>query len=241
MSTEADKVESRSLRLARYLKEFVGLRSTTVRDLAQYESVLWFSEMPQEADCRSGAWTDEYDLEEPWLEVRKQQFPSPPPPPAVTARWADELALRKATPEFPPLRASIFVDDAQADAIAGETRPLVELRLSDHADVVEAYESFRPRWEAWSADHRRRECVQQVYAELFRLHNQLQKRGEIVEVVLGLGLIDWKAKIGGRSVPIRRHAVVAQVEPCRFPAQDLYRERFDHFDALLAHPRSQCP
>ena len=36
--------ESKALRLARYLKEFVGLRSTTVYDVNKYESVLWFGE-----------------------------------------------------------------------------------------------------------------------------------------------------------------------------------------------------
>jgi hypothetical protein len=38
--------ESKSLRLARYLREFVGLRSTTVRDVDKYETVLWFGDMP---------------------------------------------------------------------------------------------------------------------------------------------------------------------------------------------------
>jgi hypothetical protein len=40
--------ESKALRLARYLKEFVSLRSTTVYDVNKYESVLWFGDMPQE-------------------------------------------------------------------------------------------------------------------------------------------------------------------------------------------------
>jgi len=44
--------ESKALRLARYLKEFVGLRSTTVYDLNKYESVLWFGDMPQEPEPR---------------------------------------------------------------------------------------------------------------------------------------------------------------------------------------------
>ena len=40
--------ENSALRLARYLKEFVGLRRTTVDDVAKYDSVLWFKDMPQE-------------------------------------------------------------------------------------------------------------------------------------------------------------------------------------------------
>jgi hypothetical protein len=48
MTTEAiASSESKALRLARYLKEFVGLRSTTVYDVNKYESVLWFADMPQ--------------------------------------------------------------------------------------------------------------------------------------------------------------------------------------------------
>ena len=57
------EVESSALRLARYLREFVGLRTTTVRDVTKYDSVLWFGDMPQDPDCRSGAWTDDDDLD----------------------------------------------------------------------------------------------------------------------------------------------------------------------------------
>ncbi|MGD9983458.1 MAG: AAA domain-containing protein [Porticoccaceae bacterium] len=223
MATDTSKIESPALRLARYLKEFVGLRSTTVRDVAKYESVIWFGDMPQEADCRSGAWTDEYDPEEPWLEVRKQEFKSPPEPPEAIARWVDAKALRKATPELPPLLASIFVEDVEAEVDEGETPPLVERHLSDYPEVVDAYQAFRPKWEAWAADQRRREAVQKVYAELFRLHTQVQKQGEIVELVLGLGLVDWRATLGGRSVPIRRHSVVAQVELSFEPGKGVIR------------------
>ena len=71
--------ESKALRLARYLKEFVSLRSTTVRDVNKYESVVWFGDMPQETECQSPAWNDNGEPGAPWLEVRKQQFPSPFP------------------------------------------------------------------------------------------------------------------------------------------------------------------
>ncbi|MGB5147006.1 MAG: AAA domain-containing protein [Porticoccaceae bacterium] len=223
MATDTSKIESPALRLAQYLKEFVGLRSTTVRDVAKYESVIWLGDMPQEVDCRSGAWTDEYDPGKPWLEVYKQEFKIAPEPPEAIARWVDAKALRKATSELPPLLASIFVEDVEAEVDEGETPPLVERHLSDYPEVLDAYQAFRPKWEAWAADQRRREAVQKVYAELFRLHTQVQKQGEIVELVLGLGLVDWRATIGGRLVPIRRHAVVAQVELSFEPGKGVIR------------------
>src|SRR6266511_1674781 len=92
--------ESKALRLARYLKEFVGLRSTTVRDVDKYETVLWFGDMPQESECESPAWKDSFEPGDPWMEVRKQQFPKPPDPPEVILPWIDQQALKQSTVEM---------------------------------------------------------------------------------------------------------------------------------------------
>jgi very-short-patch-repair endonuclease len=205
------KVEDSALRLARYLKEFVGLRTTTVRDVTKYESVLWFGDMPQDPDCRSGAWTDDHESGAPWLEVKKQEFGQPPAPPEAILPWVDERALKRATPEPPVLRPTILLPDDQVDA-AEESASLVEHSLEDHPEVQQAYARYLPAWTAWSTEYRRREAIQRVYAELFRLHTQVHKQGEIIEVVLGLGLLDWQAPLNDKVVPIRRHVFVARVE-----------------------------
>lgn len=223
LNMDSSGVADPSLRLARYLKEFVGLRSETVRDVDKYDSVLWFHEMPQTADCRSGAWTDVYDQAGPWLEVRKQEFENPPKPPDILSEWIDSEALSKATPSIAPLRSTILERDTESDLEEGETPPLVERRLEDYPEVVEAFETFRPKWEAWAAEHRRRKAVQDLYADLFRLYSQLLKQSEIVEVVLGVGLMDWQATSGIQPVWIRRHAVVGQVELIFDPGNGVIR------------------
>lgn len=209
---DTDASESKAVRLARYLKEFVELRSTTVYDVGKYESVLWFGEMPQEPECRSPAWNDEFAPGDPWLTVHKQQLPKPPAPPdIVMGWWADEQSFKRAVSEMPPLRRTKLVPDLEADVGEGEDPPLVETRLEDHPEVSRAYDQFRPSWEAWSTEYQRRDRIQSVYAELFRLHTQLQKQGEIVELVLGLGLLIWP-KVGEKSVSVRRHVVTARVD-----------------------------
>ena len=85
-------------------------------------------------------------------------------------------------------------------------------KLEDHPEVSAAFEAFRPIWEAWSAEYMRRERIQSVYAELFRLHTQVRKQGEILELVLGLGLLDWRDSSKGASPPIQRHMVTARVD-----------------------------
>ena len=60
--------------------------------------------------------------------------------------------------------------------------------------MIAAFERFRPSWEAWLTEYLRCERIQLVYAELFRFHTQVRKQGEILELVLGLGLLDWRDK-----------------------------------------------
>jgi len=151
--------ESKALRLARYLKEFVSLRSTTVRDVDKYESVVGFGDMPQETECQSPAWNDNCEPDAPWLEVRKQQFPKPPEPPEVILPWIDHQALRRATAEMPQLRPIILLPDLHAEIDPDEDPPLVEHHLTEHPEISHAYERYRPNWEVWSAEYRRRERI----------------------------------------------------------------------------------
>lgn len=199
--------ESKALLLARYLREFVKLRTTTVQDVDKYEAVLWFADMPNESECQSPAWNDGLEAGASWLEVRKQQLPKLPEPPSSIISWLDQQALRQATEEIPPLRHTIHEPDLMAERGEGEEAPLVERQLNDHPEVVKAYQVYRPTWIAWSNEYRRRSRIQAIYAELFRLHTQVQKQGEVVELVLGVGLLSWPTKPS-----IRRHVFIVRVD-----------------------------
>ena len=213
------EVEHTALRLARYLREFVLHRTTPVSDIDKYDAVLWFADMPQEAACRSGAWAQERKLGDAWLEVEKQSFEPVPELPRIAIPWVDEQSLKRGTPEIPPLRVSISVPDEETELAEGEIPPLVERALVDHPEVQAAYAKYRPTWETWAMEHRRREAIQKVYAELFRLRTQVLKQGEVVEAVLGLGLLNWRTE----TSLIRRHLLTASVELTFDPDQGVIR------------------
>ena len=113
---------------------------------------------------------------------------------------------------MPPLHPTRFEADLGAEVAEGEEPHLVEQRLEDHPEVAAAYDRFRPSWQAWSDEYRRRKRIQNVYAELFRLHTQVKKRGEIVELVLGLGLLAWRGPREGKTSPVLRHVITARVD-----------------------------
>jgi very-short-patch-repair endonuclease len=206
--------ESKALRLARYLREFVGLRSTTVYDVSKYESVLWFGDMPRQPECQSPAWNPDRERGDPWLVVHKQQFPVRPAPPEAILPWIDQRALMRATAEMPELRPVWLDPGPERDPGDKDEEPpqIVERQLDHYPGVVEAYERYRPDWEKWSREYQCRSAIQSVYAELFRMHTQVQKQGEIIELVLGLGLLAWRRPNDGKSPAILRHMVTARVD-----------------------------
>lgn len=220
MKTSDRQTVNAPLRLAQYLKEFVGLRTTTVRDVTKYDTVLWFGDMPQEKDCFSPAWVDGCEPDTPWLEVRKQQFEAMPTAPENILPWIDERALKRASEQIPVLKSSIMVPDEEAELAEGESAPLIAVLLDDFPEVQAAYDLYRPLWEAWSDEYRRRQKIQDLYAELFALHTQLRKQGELLELVLGMGLLDWQVPIGGH---VRRHLVTARVELVFDPGKGVMR------------------
>lgn len=199
MADATQRSESGSLRLARYLREIVGLRATTVHDLERYESVLWFGDIPQDGECQSPAWgaTGDTPATQSWLVVKKQPLPRRPEPPRNILPFIDHRALATAASEMPGLRS-----DRER---RGETRASREI----HPDVITAYEHYRPAWEKWSREFRRLSPAQRVYADLFRMHTQLQKQGEVIELVLGLGLLAWRRSDGPS---ILRHIITARVD-----------------------------
>ena len=85
--------------------------------------MLWFGDMPQEPECSSPAWLDDFEAGDPWLEVRKQQLPKFPEPPAIILPWIDQEALRRASGEMPALRPNRLVADVTAEIAEDEEPP----------------------------------------------------------------------------------------------------------------------
>ena len=65
--SERDKV----IRLIDYLLKLANLRTKVIRDINEYEHVLWLADIPHEQGCFTQAWEsdDEHESDE-WLEVQ---------------------------------------------------------------------------------------------------------------------------------------------------------------------------
>ncbi|HEY7199142.1 MAG TPA: AAA domain-containing protein [Candidatus Dormibacteraeota bacterium] len=209
-----DDVRDRAVRLFTFLREYTQLRASTALTTDAYDEVIWLADVPGLPGCVCAAVEPTRDGEV-WLEVRKPRLAPVPRPPEPLRPWLerwDDSSL-----DAPVLRTEL-PDPAPPDppAVEGEEpQPRPPLLLADRPEVRAAYDDYVARdWRPWAERDRPLQRAQRIYTDLFRLHQSQQRLGEAYEVVMGIGLLAWRAPSGET---VRRHLVVAQTD-VRFDA-----------------------
>ncbi len=197
-------------RLVDYLLKLTTLRTKLIRDIAEYEKVLWVSNVPHERGCFTQAWgRDEEHEQDEWLEVQNRREPELPTVPAQCKDWVSLPSLRNKNdlPELlPEIPRQIPNPDWVEESDLPETIPYTE-RLEEHPEIQRAWNRYvEAKWLPWTEDHNAWEKVHKVYSALFAIHQEQLRLGEEYELVLGLGLLTWQTPTGQRA---RRHLIVA--------------------------------
>jgi very-short-patch-repair endonuclease len=212
-----DEPRDKALRLIDYLVAIARLRSKIIRDVKDYERVLWMHEIPREPKyCFTQAWgaNQEYD-QDIWIEIKKYAEPIPDQVPEICEQWVNNATLYK-TDDFPELYKSINIQireqnpDWNPESSEQEQFIVVTktLQLTDYPEVSMAWEDFLDKkWIPWTELHKRWQSVQKVYTKLFNIHQDIQKLGEEYELILGIGFLTWRTP-SGQS--IRRHLISAK-------------------------------
>lgn len=198
------------VRLVDYLLRLATLRTKLIRDIADYEKVLWVSSVPHERGCFTQAWgRDEEHEPDEWLEVQNRREPELPTVPAQCKDWVNLAGLRNKN-DLPELLREITRQipnpDWREESDQPETIPHKE-RLEEHPEVQRVWDRYvEEEWLPWTENHNAWEKVHEVYSALFAIHQEQLRLGEEYELVLGLGLLTWQTPTGQR---VRRHLVVA--------------------------------
>lgn len=209
-NTISSKRDDKAIRLLDYLLRLASLRTRLIRDIDEYEKVLWVSSVPHERGCFTQAWgRDEEHEPDEWLEVQNRREPELPTVPGGCEDWVDRSSLRNKN-DLPELLPEITRQIPNADWREGSdqprTIPHIE-RVGDHPEVQQAWDRYiEDKWLPWTEEHNAWEKVHKVYSALFGIHQEQLRLGEEYELVLGLGLLTWQTPTGQRA---RRHLVVA--------------------------------
>lgn len=189
---------------------------TTVRDVSNYEEVIWLDQVPHLESCYHAAQdghsadADEADVST-WLQVNDQELPKPPAPPGELAPWLKQQELEQVRRDPPTLQPQATIDDPHWDPDASDEPGKVTIRLADRPGIQELYQSYCTKWHQWATGLGNQLRAQELYSKLYQIHRRLDREGETLQLCIGFGLLDWP-KPGGKAARIKRHVVTATAE-----------------------------
>ncbi|WML53328.1 AAA domain-containing protein [Neobacillus sp. PS3-12] len=188
--------KDKSERLFTYLKELSMLRSPLIRDLQQYENILFLNDIPKNPECISPL---NDNIKDSWIEIKKPIKPQFPTPPKELLDWLDPATPIDNVKSVIQLVDNIpnpDYEDGNSDDIEEEERNKY-LYLMDHPDILPIFDSYiRNDWNRWKEEFIRYDKIQEIYTKLFSIYQQRKKLGEQYELVIGIGLLNWKTSDG---------------------------------------------
>lgn len=234
-------VVDKARRLVQFLAAAQRLRTAPVRTTDTYEgqggSVFWLGDEPSHPSIHSPESDAPVAEGLPYLVVERiDTVPAPTPPPGLQpwldGPWGDANqppALRESRPEL-----------GQGERVT--------LAAGDHPEVGAAFANYITTWESWAARELKDRPVRQLYRRLFEAYTAVNSQPELLEVILGVGLLSWAPE--GHD-PVRRHIAVAPgsitfddrsgtltVEPG--DALEPMSLEFDMLDPALVPPTAQA-
>ena len=182
-----------------YLRDLVLATTTQVRDVANYESVVWLGELPDGLSPPTGDSDIVLDL----------AYEPPPLQPEVPSILNGQLQPSDIGDPLSPPR---LVDDQspQLRPAGDETKSAeVESYREDRLAILLAFRSWLPAWQTWAARELASRPRRALYAELARRARQLSQQDDQYEAVLAVGLLSWKPE---QAAPVQRHLITRRAE-----------------------------
>lgn len=203
------------LQIFNYLKEFSKLRSNPVRDIdaqeTQYPEKFWLYDIPENELFENIIRPDFNEDNDYWLKVRKPKEPAKPEFAKLTEnleKWIDKPTLLNEEDE-PKLKETLEIN---GETLSIEDFPELEKELQQYIDKkwIDDLIEYNEKLEAYRIEHEKHEKLNSVYKQLFRIFNKTQQFGEEYELVVGVGLLNFKEN--DERPKIFRHILTQRVD-----------------------------
>lgn len=183
---EPTELNRRARNLVEFLRRLAQMRTVPVRDVGEYEDLIWFASVPElpGSHCVTH---ENHAADADWIAIERPRIPPRPQAPAELWGW--------------------LVDDADGAADPALRDPDQGEDLPDA--VVAAYDEYLDAWRDWTTKHGPRVPLLALYERLFRVRQQADQLGERFETVVAAGLA---LVPGGAHGRVRRHLVTMRAE-----------------------------
>lgn len=203
------------LQIFNYLKEFSKLRSNPVRDIdsqeTQYPEKFWFNDIPENLHFENIISPDFNKDNDYWIKVRK---PKEPPKPEFAKlsenleKWIDKPTLLDDEYE-PKLKENL---EFNGETLLIENFPELKNELLEYNNKkwIDDLIEYNKKLEGYKIAKEEYENHNAVYKKFFRIFNKAQQFGEEYELVVGVGLLNFKEN--DETPKIFRHILIQRVD-----------------------------
>ncbi len=200
---------SNAISLVDYLIKLSDLGREPIRNVDKFERTLWMHEVPIDLSgfCYTVAHGIESDHEDDiWMFVKKCNEPRVPFIPSECREWVIAESLKNHE-IVPSLKESIH---SKIHPITSQEHDEPSTYyLLDYPEIETIWHAYIENdWSVWRDDYRKFSRILKVYSELFDIHQELLKLGEEYELLVGIGLLNWKTP---SEQAVRRHLITARV------------------------------
>ena len=198
-----------------YLREFSKLRSNPVRDIdaheTQYPERFWLNDIPETVLFENVIRPDFNPENDFWIRVRKTKEPIKPTFAKLSKnleKWIEPSSLLNVE-EQPFLKVTIETNEG---TLAIEDYPEIteELNWYINQKWIDDIIDFNSQKELYDKEYENYETLNNTYKLLFKIFNRTQQFGEEYELVIGVGLLNFKENTDRPK--IFRHILTQRVD-----------------------------
>lgn len=185
--------------LIQYINELTQLKQKPIYSHKSYEEVLWIDHIPVEIECLDNFRTDSDD----WLYVKKPEFPTLPEIPKGIQEW---IIIEQNRRTF-SVNKSITINSNIMDEDEQVSKEIFLINLPLIVDEIIKFQ--KNLWTPYIEEYKRVNNIQSLYDQLYKIHQDLQNNSELLELVVSVGLLQWKQN---DKDAVERHLLTSEVE-----------------------------
>ncbi|MGB9825618.1 MAG: AAA domain-containing protein, partial [Desulfofundulus sp.] len=190
----------RLIRVFRYLEALNQHRNPVTRHVREQLWSLWLEELPEHPCIQLGekpgfddgeAVEGDATGDEFLLKVRRPELKNPPAPPDAIKDWLE--------PGWEDPDRDVTV----RESITVELKGQVHVRwFKDDPERQRVFNNWKAARDEWARAEGPARKVMKLFVSLYELYGRMQKEAELIEFVLGDGILSWRRKEGGIYHPV---------------------------------------
>lgn len=186
-------MNDKARQLFEYLLAVNNLRFNVIRDYSEYDKS-WNKQSLEDYEGDVFLYGEGNDVEAV-LEIHRQRITAdvltPPQPDKTIKEWITyPYNKENQLPQTPDPK--VLLKDGEK----------VEVKFEEDRTRLRLFSEWKKEWQVWAKEVIRMKKVQSLYELFFRIHQDFQKEGEGLELLLGKTLFTWKHEVGNIHHPL---------------------------------------